>query len=244
MNPGATGCDIKKNTDYPGNDIHFIHNVMTAEACAIHCENFNGCASWTWGKEPGQVITNKCHLKSLGSPNGVSSDCCDSGLKNACANNGAVDHQASLMTAVELSSNGDTVVTNIGSDEFNRIFALCPVVIYERNSDTHSVYKRTSSISSSFDAFAMFTDTWRDENNVPNVDFEVYNSVEDIQTQTNRWSFCNYNDPDVGYPRDCGMSGSVFNRWFSMPGGRLNARGLSSGAAFKLYESDCPLAST
>merc|ERR1719447_1455169 len=149
----------------------------------------------------------------------------------------------SAITAVELSSNGATVTTNIGNNEFNRIFDSCPVVIYERNGVTHSVYKRTSS-TSGFDAFAMFTDTWGNANNVLNVDFEIYNSVEDMQSQKDRWSFCNYNDPDVGYPRDCGMSGSVHNQWFSMPGGRFNARGLVSGAAFKLYERDCPVDTT
>lgn len=32
-------------------------------------------------------------------------------------------------------------------------------------------------------------------------------------TQDNRWVFCNYDDPTVGFPRDCGIKGSVPYQW-------------------------------
>ena len=33
-----------------------------------------------------------------------------------------------------------------------------------------------------------------------------------------------YNDPDVAFPRDCGKTRKTDSRWFSLPGGRFNAR--------------------
>jgi len=77
-------CNIVSDFDFPGSDINFIDNIMSAEACADLCFNYNGCDAWTWGKKPGNVWTNRCHLKS-GPPFGTPSDCCDSGYKNACA---------------------------------------------------------------------------------------------------------------------------------------------------------------
>jgi hypothetical protein len=62
-----------------------------------------------------------------------------------------------------------------------------------------------------------------------------------MENNQNAWTFCNYNDPDVGYPRDCGRNGWVSNNWFSMPGGRFNARGINGKTGFRVYKgSDCP----
>ncbi|CAL6335300.1 unnamed protein product [Bathycoccus prasinos] len=66
--------------------------------------------------------------------------------------------------------------------------------------------------------------------------------LDELKSGSNKWPFCNYNDPDVGFPRDCGPNGAVGNTWFSLPGDRFNARGLSSGSSFELYDgSDCPV---
>ena len=32
-------------------------------------------------------------------------------------------------------------------------------------------------------------------------------------TQDNRWAYCNYDDPTVGFPRDCGVKGHVPYQW-------------------------------
>jgi hypothetical protein len=68
-----------------------------------------------------------------------------------------------------------------------------------------------------------------------NQDFELYSSIEDMEAGTDKWQFCNYNEDDIGFPRDCGLTGAEFNYWFSMPGGTYNAPGLSSGASFQLF---------
>ena len=115
------------------------------------------------------------------------------------------------------------------------MFAANPVVQYTRNGLVHSVYKRITAVPSGFDAYSCFTWRFSSTNNLLNTDFEIYSNIEDMEAQHNRWDFCNYNDDDVGYPRDCGKTGLVVYQWFSMPGGLHNATGLYSGASFQLF---------
>ncbi len=109
----------------------------------------------------------------------------------------------------------------------------------------YAFYTRTSDIPSDFNAYSIFTYTWANSNNVLGIDFEIYSSFEDLKSGSNKWSFCNYNDADVGFPRDCGPNGAIGNTWFSFPGGEHNARGLTSGSSFELWDgSDCPSTAT
>ena len=124
---------------------------------------------------------------------------------------------------------------DIGETEFNDIFLQCPIVKYTRNGAVHSIYHRTTAIPSGFNAYSLFTHTWSDTNNVLGTDFEIYDTYDDLLGGTNKWTYCNYDDSDVGYPRDCGKSVSVGNTWFSMPDGEHSARGLTSGASFELW---------
>jgi hypothetical protein len=163
----------------------------------------------------------------------------------------AVPYQWTM--AVSLTGDGSTVQTDIGQAAFNTLFDNCPVVKYTRNGAVSSVYVRKAN-RPGVDAYSLFTYTWVDADNVRGTDFDMYSNEQDAWSGSNPWPFCNYNDPDVGYPRDCGPSGAVGNTWFSMPasgqndaangGGnqRFNARGLSSGASFEIYTGpNCPL---
>eukprot|EP00493_Phyllostaurus_siculus_P025506 UN25850 len=92
-------------------------------------------------------------------------------------------------------------------------------------------------IPDDFNAYNIFTDTWTNSpSNVLNIDFEIYSSLVDLENGANRWEYCNYNDPDVGFPRDCGPTTSTHSEWFSMPGGVHNIRGITSGAEFKFLD--------
>jgi len=145
------------------------------------------------------------------------------------------------MVAVELSSNALQVVTDIGEQAFNSKFKACPVVQYNRNGAVHSVYKRITPIPANFNAYKIFTETWRNTpTNTMGTDFEIFSNVNDLLNDQNQWTFCNYNDPDVAYPRDCGRHGWVGGQWFTMPGGRFNAPGITNGAGFTLF-NECPI---
>jgi hypothetical protein len=49
--------------------------------------------------------------------------------------------------------------------------------------------------------------------NTMNTDFKLFSNLNDAKTDTNAWKFCNFNDATVGFPRDCGPTGVIGNRW-------------------------------
>ena len=128
------------------------------------------------------------------------------------------------------------MVTNIGRKNFNKLFEETPIIQYTRNGKVHSVYKRISEVPDGFDAYSVFTYTWISKNNILNKDFEIYDNLEDMKANKSKWIYCNYDDTDVGYPRDCGKSQTVDWQWFSLPGGAWNAPGLTNGSSFQLFE--------
>ncbi len=48
-----------------------------------------------------------------------------------------------------------------------------------------------------------------------NKDFKLFSNLNDAKTDKNAWKFCMFNDPGVGFPRDCGANGTVGGRWIS-----------------------------
>lgn len=70
------------------------------------------------------------------------------------------------------------------------------------------------------DFLDLFLNNWFDEpKNKLNVDFELYSTYLDARTGQNKWTFCNYNDATVGFPRDCGPQQFLPNGWISMTQG-------------------------
>ena len=87
----------------------------------------------------------------------------------------------------------------------------------------------------------IFTDTWSSKNNVLHLDFELYDNIDDAELEKGAWSFCDYDDPEIGFPRNCGKNGSVSSKWFTMPGTRKSpTRGINQGVGFDIYiGNDC-----
>jgi len=233
-----------------------VANYGNNQACSDVCVNWFG-NNLDWSSIPFEQIGNTPWGYT---PNGCTSDAVSSHGAYSCAvqvgatgafincngdcRDGVCESLPSTtdsITAVELSADALLVVTDIGELAFNEIFRSCPVVQYERNGEVHSIYKRTSPIPDEFNAYQIFTDTWRDTpSNELNVDFEIFSTLGDLINNENQWSFCNYNDPDVAYPRDCGPQGAVGHQWFTMPGGIFNAPGIKNGLAFTLFK-ECPI---
>ena len=91
---------------------------------------------------------------------------------------------------------------------FYRTCASCsPTTIY---------YKRITPIPSDFSFYDSVIITWSSRNNLLNVDFRLYPSYNDYMSDTNRWTYCNYDDPGVGFPRGCNGPGGGYG-WSSNP---------------------------
>ena len=106
----------------------------------------------------------------------------------------------------------------------------------------HNVHKVVKNCDSSWTCFSfLFTDYWTSTYNQQHVDFNIFNNLEDARSGVNYWTYLDFDDPDVGFPRNSGHGGWTPNEWFSMPGGSYNIPGVSSGAGFSIYTwSNCP----
>lgn len=229
VEPGGTGCTVWIEQEY--NWPITTHDVPVV--CQTSCPTYTPAPPPPAGCETDSVhcAVYNSHPDECGTYDAdlgiVNTDCC------ACAPVTAWE------TVVELGGTGTTVVTDVGAAQFNDLFSQCPVVQYWRNGAVHSVYVRTSPIN--INAYEIFTETWKSAENTLNQDFKIYDSLADAEANQNSWTYCNYNDPDVAYPRDCGRSGGVGSMWFTMPGDRFDIRGISAGAKFEIFTgSTCP----
>ena len=97
---------------------------------------------------------------------------------------------------------------------------VCPTC-----SDSHkdTYYRRLTAMPDDFDLLDTLMNNWFDTDNNHNVDFAIYSSYLDAFSDVNRWQFCNFNDPGIGFPRDCGPVKRVNNNWNSYYRGGANA---------------------
>jgi len=105
-----------------------------------------------------------------------------------------------------------------GADRHCIVRRTCTSCRYDSHKDIY--YKRLTALPPNVDEtdgvylLDMFMNNWSDRiANTLNVDFELYSSYEDAIAGTSRWTYCNYNDPGIGLPRDCGPTGHVGNQW-------------------------------
>ena len=92
--------------------------------------------------------------------------------------------------------------------------------------DSHKdIYYRRITDKMNFDAYEYMMVTWSNQNNLLNRDFTLHSSLLDAVTGSNPWSFCNFNDRGIGFPRDCGPRGYVAHQWNSRTrGGQKDIR--------------------
>ena len=73
------------------------------------------------------------------------------------------------------------------------------------NSHKDVYYRRLTPMPDDFDLLDTLMNNWFDEDNAHNVDFAIYSTHLDAYYDTHRWTFCNFNDAGIGFPRDCGQ---------------------------------------
>jgi len=79
-------------------------------------------------------------------------------------------------------------------------------------------YKRKLTNKHWLDAAKMFGCNWTSDQNQLHIDFDLYSRIGDAMNSTNEWQWCNYDDPGIGFPRDCGPTGQVVYQWNCMDG--------------------------
>ena len=146
----------------------------------------------------------------------------------ACNYDIAATHNPSQEWKVVYSA-GSFGSLDVGEEAFNEEFLNSETRIIRRlctncNPSHQAIYyKRITDIPSSFSLYFNMLEMWTSDDNVLGTDFNLYSTLEDALNDTNAWSFCNYNDPSVAFPRDCGPSGGVAGQWNSLaPGPQPN----------------------
>ena len=104
-----------------------------------------------------------------------------------------------------------------------RVCATC----YPSHRDIY--YKRKTALPTADVHFLdLFMNNWVSaQNSMAAGDFELYSTYEDARAGTSAWTYCNYNDSGIGFPRDCGPTGYVPHQWnsFTRSGGHANHHG-------------------
>ena len=133
------------------------------------------------------------------------------------------------------NSNGEGAYE--GSKKFNKILnkvSLPFYIVYEnpnrKSSHQRIVYKRYTPVNK-IDMWDLLTTNWFSRrvrphnymgmrNSSRNRDFRLFSNLNDAVNNKKWWKFCNFDDPTVGFPRDCGPSRPVGGQWMSMKRGR------------------------
>jgi hypothetical protein len=109
---------------------------------------------------------------------------------------------------------------DVGAACFNKAFWASKNKIVKRvcrscHPDYRVMYYRRYTKTKSFPVYDYLKMNWKSSNNVLNRDFGIFSSYGDALRKRNPWRFCNYNDPGIGFPRDCGKRRAVGGQWNS-----------------------------
>jgi hypothetical protein len=117
-------------------------------------------------------------------------------------------------------SKGQLGTFDLGERQFNLDFQESPTHVIKRvcttcKAEYRVVYYKRMTNKKNFNPYDYMRNNWRDTHNKLNKDFAIYSTLEDVERGRNAWKFCNFNDPGIGFPRDCGKSRKVGGQWNS-----------------------------
>jgi hypothetical protein len=110
--------------------------------------------------------------------------------------------------------------------------------------DSHKeiYYKRLTAVPDGLNMIDLFQSNWVNAPaNMMGTDFTLHSSLAHAQADTEAWAECNFNDPDVGFPRDCGPSVGVGLQWNSFVGHSISGNGQPVAFySYNEYTDECP----
>ena len=136
----------------------------------------------------------------------------------------------------KLKSGSKNPLNTVKVNEFNNAARELPLPFYMKFTSAQAypynniIYKRLTPIGD-WDFFRLLHFDWfsnkpidgKPITNQMYIDFVLYDNISDAKADVNAWKFCNYDDPGVGFPRDCGKQKAVGGKWISYYPG-LNSR--------------------
>jgi hypothetical protein len=99
---------------------------------------------------------------------------------------------------------------------FSKSFVICRTCLDCDSKATTIYYKRLTPLKEGWSMYSNMIDTWSSKNNVINIDFKLFSTLDDLKNNVNEWQYCSYDDNGIGGFRDCGsMSGQWNSKVYS-----------------------------
>jgi hypothetical protein len=218
---------LHPNTDYTGDpaavgfsgfDLGY-YGTKDPQQCAQYANQTGGALAFTVSTN-----TNECWVK--GTTNEANLTTAQNylhgpGQQNISVRQTYVKNNTAWTWTLGFSKGNTQGVSNtdIGKAAFDAKFNNGPHVILRKRFDNNQweqiYYKRISTIPSGFSMYDTLLKVWASANNNMGTDFNLYSTLSDLQNDTNRFQFCNYDDfgSSVGAFRDCGKNSYVPWTW-------------------------------
>lgn len=250
INEGSSYC----NTNIEAEDLYYGESAQQTETCNqdqkrtknVYYISTDGTKTLRSSEEETQTILLSSNIQTITGTH-LESDC-NNILQNGYSNGTGLYYIKPLSNEFEVycdmsSDEGGwtrlvhnkSVFTNNYVNEINAIFGngIGKMIKYHETGTGSTIYyKRNTTYSANF--YYDLLETFRNTDNLLNVDFTMNHNYQNLKNSTNNFAFCNYsNEPNpehtyVGFPRDCGQTGAIGGRWLSM----ANSRGYNSWTSY------------
>lgn len=146
-------------------------------------------------------------------------------------------------------SKGSYGTVDVGQTAFNTAVQKSQHHIVKREcsscgSDYQTMYIRRYTQTDSWDSYDSLKQNWFSQSNTLNSDFGIFSTYQEAvdcksasSSCTGAWKFCNYDDPGIGFPRDCGKTGAVGNQWNSWTRGGKDVAYYTEAAGYTILSS-------
>jgi len=230
---------LNANMDFPNYDLGY-YNTSDPQQCATYAHNTPGSLAFTVATNDG----NQCWVKGGPSVPGG-----DFTMVNKYPNTHRqtyIKNQGPTKWTLAYSrGQGAQGINNydIGEAMFNSKFINGPQILLRKKFDGQTwetiYYKRISPISANFSMYQNMINVWGSANNLIGKDFNMFSTLNDVQSNTNPWAFCNYDDSGakIGGFRDCGPTGGVPWNWVApnSPNSDFRNRFSTGNQAWAIY---------
>lgn len=137
---------------------------------------------------------------------------------------------------ITVLSKGSYGYVNLGSTVVNTLFSQSVPNLFVRHCvscvSTHRevYYRRLTGMPLGFSVFDNMASNWSSYAQRLNTDFGLYSTQIDALAGSNGWQHCSYDDPGVGFPKDCSPVTPILNQWNS-----FNDRLGQTSVQFQIY---------
>ena len=224
----GNGQVVNTTSDSNGN---FTFSVTQSDTVTVYIPDYNGN---TWRST---MSVTGVETLDLSAPATTYSYTDPSSIVHDFAYNAITDDDGQWTLVLQKVNN--VVTVNAGQAVINGVFQQFSTgnIKYIVNGVTYNYYQRLTD-RSSFDLYTNFAIAWGSNNNMLNIDFNMYTTYNDLLYNTNNWQYCDYDNVNYGYPSNCGQMAQVVNEWTGYTQTSMNGYVPSAEIWIQVYPND------